>query len=460
MAARPLLAPFLLLIAACSGAPGSDGAGAGAGTPADEPSIGTAPPAAATPLAIVDVTVVDVAAGRLLPHRTVVTREGRIAVVAPAGGYEPPADATRIDGSGLYLIPGLWDMHVHAVWEDSIPDAFLPRFVGAGVTGVRDMGGTLEVLAETRRRLASGELTGPRLVAAGVVLDGPQPVDPSISIAVADSAAAVAAVDSLDRAGVDFIKVYTLLPPTAFHAAAWRADRVGLAIAGHVPGEVDVAEAARAGMRSIEHLRDEIEPFCTRAEPVPCEPLLRTLREQRAWQTPTLVALRAKALVRDAEYDDPAAARRLPDVVRSMWMAIRADKLERDEDYWAMRTARWQDELWLVRRLHDAGVPLLAGSDAGVPFAYPGASLHRELELMVEAGLSPIEALRTATTEPAAYLEAEDRLGAIEPGYEADLVLLEADPTTDIGATRRIAGVVLRGRWLDRAALTRLRDDD
>ena len=417
------------------------------------PAVST-PPVAAT-LVLANVTVVDMRNGALRPDMDVFIDGDSIVAVLDAGAPRPEG-ARVVDGRGRYAMPGLWDMHVHVLWEDSMPERLLPGFVAAGVTGVRDMGGTVAGLADARR-LESSTTPVPRIVASGPVLDGPEPVDPSISFAVADSAGAVAAVDSLHALGADFVKVYTLLPPDAFRAAMRRATELGLAVAGHVPGDVSVEDAARAGMRSIEHLREEIEPFCTQSDSVACERTVAALRDAGVWQTPTLVVLDAKTRLLDAEFADPPAARALPPVVTSMWSSLRESRMDRDSAYWAMRAARWQDALWLTRRLHDAGVRILAGSDTPVLFTYPGESLQRELELLVEAGLTPLDALRAATLEPAAYLGLDDT-GAIEAGYAADVVLLTADPLADIRATRRVDGVVLRGRWLDRAALDALDD--
>jgi hypothetical protein len=294
------------------------------------------------------------------------------------------------------------------------------------------------------------------VIAAGEVLDGPQPVQADISIPVADAAGATAAVDSLAQAGVDFIKVYTLLPRDAYFAVLAEARRLGLAVAGHVPAAVTPEEAALAGQRSIEHLRDEIEPFCSPGDAAACARLAAVFRGEPTWQVPTLVVLRAKAF-----FDDPALTtdprlRHVPVELRREWLAEREGKLRRGADYLASKRARYADELWLTGFLAREGVPLLAGSDVGSAFSYPGFSLHDELELLVEAGLTPLEALRAATLAPAEYLGTRDSMGAIAVGQAADLVLLRADPLAEIRATREIDAVVLRGRVLERRDLDRL----
>lgn len=431
-----LLLPVLLALAAC------------AGLAADSLA-----PAETTSVVIRDVSVVDVVSGRVVPHMRVAIAGDRIAAVAPAGALRIPAGARVLDGRGKFLIPGLWDMHAHVLWSDEAMRTGLPAYVANGVTGIRDMGGTLPVLAAFHASMQRDAPTWPRVVAAGSILDGPEPVQPDVSIGVADAAAARAAVDKLADAGVDFIKVYTLLPRDAYFAAIDEAHRLGLPVAGHLPAAVTVEEAVASGQRSIEHLRDEIAPFCHRDDVAACARLAALFREHGTWQVPTLVVLRSKAM-----FDDPRRAtdprlRYLPKSLRDEWAASRDAKIARGSDYAAGKRKQYVDELRLTGFLAREHVPLLAGTDSDNADCYPGFSLHDELGLLVEAGLTPLDALRAATLWPADYLGERGSMGSIEAGRVADLVLLDANPLQDIAATRRIDAVVLRGRVLDRKAL-------
>jgi hypothetical protein len=400
-------------------------------------------------LIIRDVTVIDVETGKAVPHRTVYVSGGRITAVIAAGA-RIPSDITTLDGSGKFLIPGLWDMHVHALWDSTVAEASLPLFVAYGVLGVRDMGGRLDVLARVR---AATEGPAPRIVAAGLIVDGPQPVNPEVSLAVGTPDEARHAVDSLATAGVDFIKVYTLLPRDAYFTVLEQARLRRLPVAGHVPADVTPEEAARAGQRSMEHLRDEFEPFCADLDSAACDSLLDLFRERGVWQTPTLAVLRAKATPQPDTLGDDARLAFVPTAMRELWMKTLADKHGRSPAYWQVKQQRFGAEQALVRRMRDHQVPLLAGTDAGVYFTYPGSGLHDELELLVEAGLTPAEALRAATLEPARYLGATDSLGSVAPGRVADLVLLEGDPLADVRNTRRIEAVIQAGRLWTRPAL-------
>jgi hypothetical protein len=223
-----------------------------------------------------------------------------------------------------------------------------------------------------------------------------------------------------------------------------------------VPGEVTPEEAARLGQRSIEHLRDELEPYCTRSTPAGCRDVLAEFKRDGVWQVPTLHVLRMKAVLNDTMLAKDPRLEYMPAAIRRDWLATQEARIRRGPSYFVFRRDRFLDESWLVGRIfHDQG-HVLAGTDAGVHFSYPGFSLHDELALLVEAGLSPLEALRAATIEPARFLGQEDSAGSVKPGARADLVLLGENPLASIGATRAIEAVILRGRLLDRVALDRM----
>ena len=420
-----------------------------------QPAADAAPPPEPC-IAITHVTVVDVAQGVLVPGQNVIVRGGRIVKVGDTLEVNVPPRAEVVDGRGKFVIPGLWDMHVHALFNGEVARTFLPAFVASGVTGVRDMGGKLDVLRAARWAVLAGTLVGPRIVAAGVILDGPQPLDSAVSFAVGTPEAGQAAVDSLARAGADFIKVYTLLPRDAYFAVLREAARLHLPVAGHVPAGVTTLEAADSGQRSIEHLRDEVEPLCALATAPACVRLFESLRTHRTWLVPTLVVLRVKAILNDSSLvQDPRLAT-VPALVRNAWEAIRIVNQGRLPAYWREKRTRFFGELALTGVAWRDSVPLLAGTDAGALYAYPGSSLHDELVQLVRAGLTPAAALRSATLAPAEFVGATDSLGAVARGMVADLVLLGADPLADIGNTRTVEAVVLRGRLFRRAALDSL----
>ena len=418
-------------------------------------SMGACSAAEEPTLALRNVTVVDVIQGSLNPSQTLLIAGDRIVAVGPVDRVNVPNGAEIVEASDSYLIPGLIDMHVHALWHPSVPPTFLPLFVANGVTTVRDMGGALELLREHRRSAADRSdrsFTSPRVIAAGAILDGPEPVQQDISLAISTAEQAVDAVDSVAAAGADFVKVYTLLPAGAWEAVVSAAEGRGLPVSGHVPYEVGPIAASEAGMRTIEHLVTELGGFCTPDDPASCAAAVMAFRDNGTWHVPTLVTqgqTEATALCGDPRL------RFLPPAVLEYWFdgELAPSVCDTASGAPVPFEPELPAEAQLVRVLHEAGIPLLAGTDAGVPYALPGYSLHDELDLLVEAGLSPSEALRAATWEAARALGRDHELGTIRPDHVADLVLLSRNPLEDIKNTRHIEAVVLNGRWFGRDSL-------
>jgi imidazolonepropionase-like amidohydrolase len=435
------------------------------------------------------VSVVDVVQARTIPDMTVVVDGQRIVAVQPASRIAFADSVVRIDGAGKYLIPGLWDMHVHALWE-STAGVMLPLFVANGVTGVRDMWGDLAVSAQLRSAADSEHAVEPRWVVAGNLVDGPHPWWPE-SVVVADPERGRRVVDSLAAAGAAFIKVYSLLDPETYRAILARARELGLPAAGHVPFSVTAREASELGQVSFEHLfgvmegcsgadesirRDRADWLAARGAgqkdfPNPffdvgiyrrvldsfdegtCTALLQELAERGTWQVPTLVANRFDAYLADtAAASDPRLAY-LPASMTEPWLQAETAQRDQSEAERDLRLDYFRKQLEVVGLMAKLGVPILAGTDTPNPFTLPGFSLHDELGLLVEAGLSPAQALRSATYDPAVFLGATDSLGTVEPGKLADLVLLDADPLEDIANTTRIDAVFANGRLFGRWAL-------
>ena len=429
-------------------------------------------------LVFTHVTVIDVSGGPAQPDMTVVTDNGHIIAVGSSAGLRPPPGARIVTARGKYLIPGLWDMHVHTVFGDWLPRnerVTLPLFVANCVTGVRDMGGDLAVLKEWRAAIAAGHLLGPRMIIAGPMLDGPIPRFPS-SAPVATPADARRIVDELQAQGVDFIKIQSLIPRDGYFAAADEAKKVGISFVGHVPDAVRASEASDAGQRSIEHFTGIFEGASTiedqlitgpkslgvnvkTFDPERARQLVELMAKNQTWQVPTLVWERGQWLVDDIDKTHDPLTKYAPRAWKDRtWpMFVREIMEGMDTDPLPVRRHFVQMELDMTLAMFRAGVPFLAGTDtaAGV-HVFPGFSLHEELALFVQAGLTPLQALRTATLNPARFLGRVADMGSVAEGKVADLVLLDANPLDDINNTRRIRGVLLAGRYFDRAALDRI----
>ena len=429
-------------------------------------------------LVLTNLTVIDIRTGTFHPSRTIVIDHNQITAVNPSSTAKPPANATRIDCTGLFAIPGLWDMHVHLSFGDWFPgskEIVLPLFIANGVTGVRDMGSDLNVVQSWRNDVNAGRLVGPRIFTSGPMLDGPKPRFPS-SIAIATPADARRAVADLKRSGADFIKLQSLIPREVVFAIAKEAKKQNIPFEGHVPDSVRASEMSAAGMKSFEHLIGIFEGsspaeddflkgnktesrFLATFDSARAASLAVLLVQNHTWQCPTLVWERGGNLLDVTDLAKDTRAKYVPASWKSTTWKRFTDEITQGygNDDLATRKKFLAKELEIVHLLHEKGVPFLAGTDTppGV-YIFPGFSLHEELQRFVAAGFTPLEALQTATLNPARFFNLENQLGAIEPGKLADIVLLRANPLNDISNTEKIAAVVSNGHYFSRQALDKL----
>jgi imidazolonepropionase-like amidohydrolase len=439
-------------------------------------------------LTITNATVVDVSTGALRRGTTIVIKGNRIESVGASTAATRPRRHV-VDATGMYVIPGLWDMHTHAYfgWPREFGDSYvLPLFIANGITGIRDMGSDLGNVLRARTEVAQHRLVGPRMVVSGPMLDGPK-VSFAASLAIATPADGRKAVDTLRKRGVDFIKIQSGVPRDAYFAIADEAKKSGIPFDGHVPDAIRASEAVAAGQRTFEHLIGIFEAstpnedaFITRRygagndssankflaafldgyDPAREASVIQLLAKHTIWQCPTLYWERGQWLVDVIDYT------KNPDIAYAprTWVAKKYPSMQKsiaesmDTDPLAVRRRFVDHELDIVRKLHAAGVPFLAGTDtpAGVDVT-PGISLHLELQRFVAAGFTPLEALQTATINPARFLKRSSDFGSVEPGRIADLVILRANPLDDIANTRAIAGVVADGRYRSQAEIEALR---
>lgn len=428
---------------------------------------------------ITEVNVVDVRTGAILPDQVVLIDRSRIVAVGSRKDTRYPRNApVIINGKGFYLIPGLWDMHVHLVFGDWFPlaqEISLPLFVANGVTGVRDMGSELATVQAWRNEIEGQRLIGPRIMTSGPMLDGPKPRFPS-SIAITSPADGRRAVENLKHSGADFIKLQSLIPRDAVFAIADEAKKQEIPFEGHVPDSVRASEMSNAGMHSFEHLigifegsspleeeflkGDKTESkFLAAYNPESAATLAALLAKNQTWQCPTLVWERGGNLLDVTDFSKDTRAKYVPAYWKDKTWKKFTEQVESELNSDTLETRKQfvDKELEVVQLLHKAGVPFLAGTDTppGV-YIIPGFSLHEELQRFVAAGFTPLEALQTATLNPARFFQMEDQFGTIEKGKFADLVFLDGNPVDDIRNTQKVAAVVLNGRYFSKADLQKI----
>jgi imidazolonepropionase-like amidohydrolase len=407
-------------------------------------------PSLAQSVAIRGVTVIDVKAGAALRDVNVLVRDGRIVSVDRAA---PPAGATVVEGRGKYLIPGLWDMHVHLSWTTS---SALPLLVAHGVTSVRDLGSSLPELDAWRTRIEDGTIPGPRIARVGPILNGQSFNKYQLVSGNPDQTRGVAR--ALKIVGVDALKTHRRLERDSYFALVEEGRSLGLRVVGHIPMTVTPEEASNAGQQTIEHVATLFEGTFHQLVTGSLSDAMRVWEKQGAAELfatfvkngtifdPTLIAY--------YRILQPADAAQMKYVAASMKKAAAANKPLTAEE-----RAEWKSVYGeygkIVKLAADAGVTMITGSDIAAD-RVPGYTLHEELQLLVEAGLTPMQVLQAATVNSASVTPYANDSGTIEAGRLADLVLLDADPLADIRNTQKIHAVIARGKLYRRADLDRL----
>ena len=415
----------------------------------------SAPPARAqegSAIAFVGATVLPMDGERSLPNQTVIVRGDRIAEVGPAASVQVPNGAQRIDASGKFIIPGLAEMHGH-VPPPSAPRQFtddvLFLYVANGITTVRGMLGAPGQL-ELRARANRGEMIAPTLYLAGPSFNGN-------SVSAPEQAAQM--VREQKAAGWDLLKVHPGLSREEFDAMARTAKEVGIRFGGHVPQEVGLLHAIEMGQETFDHLDGYIEYLNGDQGPIPDERLRDVARRTKAagaWVVPTMVLWETLMGIPEVEELTAfAELRYMPRNTVTQWTNAHRNRLSNPQmNREAGRTVA-ENRKRLLDVLQDEGVGILMGTDAPQQFSVPGFSLHREMALMVDAGMTPHEVLTSGTLNVGRYFANADKFGTIAAGQRADLILLDADPLADIGNVAKQSGVMVRGRWLPKAEIDR-----
>ena len=437
----------------------------------------------AATIAITNVTVLDGTGAPPRSNETVLIHGNRIVSIGASESVDVPADASMVDGQGKFLIPGLWDMHMHFSLLGG--PSILPVFTANGVTGVRDNGSGDSVFV-WQREIAEGRRMGPRIVSSGLAFVGYETPEN----APGGWAQGIVSLDDVGPAlrhrseTADFVKTQdSFMPRDRWSAIAAEATEYGMALAGHVPMSLTLEEAIQQGFTSIEHslgfamalttdeadararvmaanedgdgytaLFEEDDRALGRVDERRLAAVAATMVENGVAFDANLQDLRAMAWSSSGQWNDDPRLLYLPEEIADSWREAAAGDFFNETNTGHLRRT-FERMPQIVARLHEQGVMILAGTDAGAMFDFPGFDIHSELAMLVGGGLSPMNAIRTATVNPAMFMGMADSLGTVETGKLADLVLLDANPLDDIRNTERIAAVLQNGNYYDRSAL-------
>ena len=448
-------------------------------------------------LILTNINVFDTTGKPTQPGMTVVITGGRIAAIGKTGKLKLPANAELVDAAGKFLIPGLWDSHLHltiAVDQSGTTELLAPALLAYGVTTVREMGGDWQRIQQLRKGIADGQIIGPRIFAPGPFVDGPQPADVNF-LPVANDAEARQAVRKLKQDGVDFIKVQANLSLESWRAVVDESRKTGIPVSGHIPEAVSAFEVANSAQRSVEHVspvlpgdagillacsskeaelraelaaikkaaedknanrqqlrqrqRDLQRAMVTTYDTKKCEDLFALFVKHQIHVVPTAIWGKRFAPLTERDLPNDDSLNVAPTSMRARWDKRRAEviKASSPEDF-AFRQMLFDKSRELIAAMIRARVPILAGTDAMDGYVLPGASLHEELSLLVEAGMTPLAALQSATSKAAKFMGKQDSLGTIDVGKIADLVVLNADPLQSIENTRQIHAVIVGGKLI------------
>ena len=432
----------------------------------------------------------------LKENQTIIIQSGKILKVSPTKDLLLSKENTIIDGTGKFIIPGLWDAHIHFAFLTELAPSMFDLFLVNGVTSVRDTGGEIGFVKKWKDKSLADPLNTPRVMIAGPLLDGMPnvydgsgPAVPPLSVGLASVEDVINKINELESLDVDFLKSYEMLSPDQFKKLNQLAKEKGFKVTGHVTLSMDVISASNAGLNSMEHMRN-LELSCAsnsdellqqrktlleagkkdkgsalrsrihqmqrktaveNYDETQAQKVLAVLAKNQTWQIPTLTLNTSSATRYYTTPEWQESFSLLPDSTEQKWKKYIDEIALTEIDPFRKEYSKWMFEM--TGKVHAAGIDIMAGTDCPISFLTPGRSLHQELLVLVDAGLTPLEAIKTATINPAKYFNMEDELGRIKSGMWADLLILNSNPLDDINNTRKIHGVIKQGNYMDRSKL-------
>ncbi|MBK6858942.1 MAG: amidohydrolase family protein [Saprospiraceae bacterium] len=394
-------------------------------------------------LIIRNINIVDVTTGKILHKQDVVVKDQLIIFIGKSFTESVSTNPKYIDGKRKYLCPGLWDMHFHLCWDKNNDTFLFPALLKNGITGIRDMGGDLKIMNSFK---AESQSFKPDIYGAGPMIDGNPPVYFDFSMPVDDKTNITVLLDSLKNSGADFFKTYSLIKEKQLRDISTFCTKYNIQFAGHLSEYIEPEISISLGQKSIEHLNrlDIIwEDNKNRLDSI-----ANLMKTNHTFLCPTLITYQLKTKVRDTSIVNRTYSKYISASLLSEWQTAWGKRMTRHTKLadWEGLNKTFQSQMQLVNHLHKMGVMILAGSDfAGMAYVYPGISLHQELKLLVQAGLSNYEALKTATINPSIFMSKQNFYGSVAVGKYADMLILEKNPFDNIENLKTTTFVIVKG---------------
>ena len=394
-------------------------------------------------IAITNITIIDVESSELLSNQTIYIRNGRIKKISSEKIIEKEIVDTIINGKNKFISSGFWDMHVHSCWKDGLDKTIYPTFLQFGITGIRDMGGSLDILNTFKNRAKNQSYSYPYLYGSGPILDGENPIHPAFSVSV-NNKNFRNILDSLTSQNVDFFKTYSLLKNNVLDSIAKYSKENAINFSGHISEYITPENASKLGQKSFEHL-NKLEELKT--NPIRLKKFIEIVKENGNWICPTLIIYKRKYEFVKGEYLYHLLYESLDSDLKTEWEQSKNLTVPKNETEIENAKNRLDNQKQLVKIFHDNKIPILLGTDfAGMPFVYQGYSLHEEMKLLESIGISQFEILKMATLNPTIYLEISEEYGTIEVNKMADLIIFDKNPIEKIENTLSISNVIKSGK--------------
>lgn len=396
-------------------------------------------------IVIKDVSIIDTKQQLIIPHKTIYINDDRIVKIESFKKSRKTTAKTIINGKGKFLSPGFWDMHIHICWKDNLDESVFPVLLNYGITGVRDMGGSLRILNAFKQKAKSKPAFYPNVFGPGPILDGEEPVHPDFSIPLTPGTVK-RVLDSLYDNGANFLKVYSLLPKNVLDSIKIYSEKIKIPFSGHISEYITPEEAVKLGQKSLEHL-NRMEDLTGDGNRL--SEFIQLTKIHTTWICPTLIIYKRKHEILNGHFEYNDIYERLDSDLKFEWEQVKKKRQSKNpgEEEIKIGNKRFENQKKLIKTFYDNKISFLLGTDfAGMQFVYPGYSYHEEMELLSNLGISNFDILKMATYNPTVFLGIDDLYGTVEANKIADLILFSENPAERINSSLKIDLVIKTGK--------------